>query len=78
MEKSLANSLDSFIKELEALEDVDNLKILTKKVIEKYKTPSNVKKHKDDFLVVEFMNSLAEVENLSILISDIFNKELKI
>ena len=78
MEKSLTNSLDELVKEIEDLEDTKRLKILTKKVIEKYKTTNNIKAHKDDFLVQEFLNALEEVENLSILISDIFSKELDI
>ncbi len=78
MEKLLTNKLDELTKEIESLEDVQKLKLLTKKVIDKYSTPTNIKKHKDDYLVQEFFNTLAEVENLSILLSDVFLKELEI
>ena len=78
MEKSLTNKLDELLKEIESLEDTKKLKLLTKKVIEKYHTPTEIKKHKDDYLVTEFFNTLVEVENLSILISDVFQKELEI
>ena len=78
MEKSLANNLDDLCSSIESLPDVSKLKELTKKVVEKYKTSSEIKAHKDDYLVEEFFNALLEVENLSILISDIFRKELDI
>ena len=78
MEESLKNSLDDLLIEIEALDDVKSLKEASLKVIEKYKTKSQMKEKKGDVLVQEFLNSYEEVSNLSILISDIFTNELKI
>ena len=78
MEESLRNSLDEFIEEIQKLDNVDRLNKLSKRLKEKYPTIKDIKDHKDDYLVSEFFNELAEVENLSILITDVFKKELEL